>query len=328
MQTTTLGSLTTSALGLGCMGMSGAYGHADRAESVATVRAALEAGITLLDTGDFYGTGHNELLLSEALRAIPREQYQLSVKFGGQLGPDGSWVGFDARPASAKAAAAYSLQRLGTDYIDIYRPARLDPTVPIEETVGAIGELVDGGYVRHIGLSEVGADTLRRAAAVRPISDLQIEYSLASRGVERDILATCRELGIGITAYGVLARGLLGGHWTAAGIGDGDMRTLSPRFSGENLTHNLDLAEALRRVADELGISVAQAAIAWVIARGTDVVALIGARTRTRLTEALGAVDIELTDAQLGRIEAAVPAERVAGDRYPAAHMAALDSER
>ncbi|MEH3143356.1 MAG: aldo/keto reductase [Mycobacterium kyogaense] len=328
MRTTTLGTLTTSALGLGCMGMSGAYGHADRAESVATVRAALDAGITLLDTGDFYGMGHNELLLSEALRTVPRDACQLSVKFGGQLGPDGSWVGFDARPASVKAAAAYSLQRLGVDHIDIYRPARLDPAVPIEDTVGAIGELVDGGYVRHIGLSEVGADTLRRAAAVRPISDLQIEYSLASRGVERDILATCRELGIGVTAYGVLARGLLGGHWTAAGSGAGDMRTLSPRFSGENLTHNLNLVDALRTVADELGISVAQAAIAWVIARGTDVVALVGARTRIRLQEALGAADVALTEAQLARIESAVPADQVAGDRYPAAHMASLDSER
>lgn len=310
------------------MGMSGAYGHADRAESIATVRAALDAGITLLDTGDFYGMGHNELLLAEALRSVPRDSYDLSVKFGGQVGPDGSLAGFDARPASVKAAAAYSLQRLGTDHIDIYRPARLDPAVPIEDTVGAIGELVDAGYVRHIGLSEVGADTLRRAAAVRPISDLQIEYSLASRGVERDILSTCRELGIGITAYGVLARGLLGGHWTASGESDGDTRAFSPRFSGENLTHNLTLVDALREVADELGISVAQAAIAWVIARGTDVVALVGARTRVRLQEALGAVTVELTDEQLRRIEAAVPAEQVAGQRYPAAHMASLDSER
>lgn len=310
------------------MGMSGAYGHADRAECVATVHAALDAGITLLDTGDFYGMGHNELLLAEALHSVPREAYQLSVKFGGQLGPDGSWIGFDARPTSLKAAAAYSLQRLGVDHIDIYRPARLDPAVPIEETVGAIGELVDGGYIRHIGLSEVGADTLRRAAAVRPISDLQIEYSLASRGVERDILGTCRGLGIGVTAYGVLARGLLGGHWTAAGSGDGDMRRLSPRFTGDNLTRNLGLVDALRAVADELGMSVAQAAIAWVTTRGSDVVALIGARTRDRLSEALGALAVELTDTQLSRIEAAVPAERVAGERYPAAHMAALDSER
>lgn len=308
--------------------MSGAYGHADRAESTATVRAALDAGITVLDTGDFYGMGHNELLLGEALHSVPRDSYQLSVKFGGQLGPDGGWVGFDARPSSLKAAAAYSLQRLGTDYVDIYRPARLDPAVPIEETVGALGELVDGGYVRHIGLSEVGADTIRRAAAVRPISDVQIEYSLASRGVERDILATCRELGIGITAYGVLARGLIGGHWTTDTGGNGDMRTLSPRFSGENLTRNLGLVEALRGVAADLGISVAQAAIAWVASRGADVVPLVGARTRVRLSEALVACDLDLSAAQLARIDAAVPAEQVAGDRYPAAHMAALDSER
>jgi aryl-alcohol dehydrogenase-like predicted oxidoreductase len=328
MKTRTLGTLTTSVIGLGCMGMSGAYGEADRDESIATVHAALDAGITLLDTGDFYGMGHNELLLAEALRSTSRDAYQLSVKFGGQLGPDGSWVGYDASPAAAKTAAAYSLQRLGTDYIDIYRPARLDPAVPIEDTIGAVGELVDAGYVRHIGLSEVGSDTIRRAAAVRPICDLQIEYSLMSRGIERDILDTCRELGIGITAYGVLSRGLIGGHWAKSTGGQGDFRSLSPRFSGDNLDRNLALVETLRGVADELVVSVAQAAIAWVLSRGTDIVPLIGARTRTRLVEALGAVDVDLTDEQLGRIEAAVPAEQVAGDRYPAAHMAALDSER
>jgi aryl-alcohol dehydrogenase-like predicted oxidoreductase len=328
MRTKTLGTLTTSAFGLGCMGMSGAYGESDRAESLATVHAALDAEITLLDTGDFYGMGHNELLLAEALRSRPRDSYQLSVKFGGQLGPDGSWVGYDARPSAVKAATAYSLQRLGTDYIDIYRPARLDPAVPIEDTIEAIGELVDAGYVRHIGLSEVGSQTIRRAAAVRTISDLQIEYSLASRGIERDILDTCRELGIGVTAYGVLSRGLISGHWTKSSGGHGDFRSADPRFSGANLDRNLALVETLRRVSDELGVSVAQAAIAWVASRGTDVVPLIGARTRTRLTEALGAVDLELSDDQLTRIEAAVPAEQVAGDRYPAAHMAALDSER
>jgi aryl-alcohol dehydrogenase-like predicted oxidoreductase len=328
MRTKTLGNLTTSAVGLGCMGMSGAYGESDRAESIATAHAALNAGITLLDTGDFYGMGHNELLLAEALRSTPRDTYQLSVKFGGQLGPDGSWVGYDARPAAVKTAAAYSLQRLGTDYIDIYRPARLDPAVPIEDTVGAIGELVDAGYVRHIGLSEVGSDTIRRAAGLRPISDLQIEYSLMSRGIERDILDTCRELGIGVTAYGVLSRGLISGHWTKSSGGQGDFRSASPRFSGGNLDRNLVLVEALRVVADELGVLVAQAAIAWVASRGTDVVPLVGARTCTRLAEALGAVDVVLADDQLARIEAAVPVEQVAGDRYPAAHMAALDSER
>lgn len=328
MEIKELGALKTSALGLGCMGMSGAYGLADRSESIATVHAALDAGITLLDTGDFYGMGHNEMLLAEALRGVPRERYQLSVKFGGQLGPDGAWLGLDTRPASVKAAAAYSLQRLGTDHLDIYRPARLDPAVPIEDTVGAIGELVDLGYVRHIGLSEVGSETIRRAAGVRPICDLQIEYSLMSRGVERDILATCRELGIGITAYGVLSRGLLGGHWSKAGAGSGDLRSVSPRFTGENLDRNLTLVDALREVADEIGVSVAQAAIAWVAARGTDIVPLVGAKTRSRLNEALGSADIHLTDTQSARIDHAVPADRVAGERYPAAHMAVLDSER
>ncbi len=328
MHTKDLGSLHTSAFGLGCMGMSGAYGAADRDESIATVHAALDAGITLLDTGDFYGTGHNELLLAEALRSVPRGKYQLSVKFGAQVGPDGSWLGFDARPASAKAAAAYSLQRLGVDHIDVYRPARLDPSVPIEDTVGALGELVDLGYVRHIGLSEVGSDTIRRAATVRPISDLQIEYSLMSRGIERDILATCRELGIGVTAYGVLSRGLLGGQWSKGSAGQGDFRSVSPRFADENLHRNLGLAQALCDVANEIGITAVQAAIAWVGARGTDVVPLIGAKSRSRLTEALGSADVQLSGQQLARIEAAVPADQVAGDRYPTAHMAALDSER
>ena len=326
--TKTLGTLTTSTLGLGCMGMSHAYGHADRDESIATVQAALDTGITLLDTGDFYGMGHNEMLLAEALRSRPRDAYQLSVKFGGQVGPDGAFVGFDGRPAAVKTSLAYSLQRLGTDHVDIYRPARLDPSVPIEDTIGAIGELVDAGYVRHIGLSEVGPETIRRAAAVRPIVDLQIEYSLADRNIERAILATCREHGMGITAYGVLARGLISGHWTRNTAGQGDSRQAIPRFSGENLDRNLALVEALRAVADELGITVAQTAIAWVVSRGEDIVALVGAKTRTRLTEASGAMDVTLTADQLAQIEAAMPAGEVAGDRYPAEHMAALDSER
>ena len=329
MHSTQLGTLTTSAIGLGCMAMSGAYGDSDRGESIATVREALDAGITLFDTGDFYGMGHNELLLAEALRDVPRENYQLSVKFGAQIGPDGSWLGFDARPDSVKTALAYSLQRLGTDYIDVYRPARLDPDVPIEETVGAVGELVDSGHVRHVGLSEVGADTIRRAQATIQINDLQIEYSLASRSVEADILGTCREFGIGVTAYGVLARGLISGHWTAkSGRGQGDSRSLSPRFGGDNLHRNLTLVEGLRGVAEELGITVAQAAIAWVASRGDDIVPVVGARTRTRLRESLGAADVVLSEDQLDRIEAALPGEGVAGDRYPAAHMAVLDSER
>ncbi|WP_395293567.1 aldo/keto reductase [Kitasatospora hibisci] len=319
---------TTSALGLGCMGMSDLYGPADEAESIATIHAALDAGVTLLDTGDFYGMGHNELLVHDALRGRDRESVQISVKFGAQRGPDGQWLGYAASPAATKTALAYTLRRLHTDYVDIYRPARLDPNVPIEETVGAIAELVAAGHVRHIGLSEVGADTLRRAAAVHPISDLQIEYSLISRSVEEKILPAARELGIGVTAYGVLSRGLLSGHWDDdRALAGSDFRRHSPRFQGDNLTHNLHLVEALRAVAAERGATVAQVAIAWVASRGEDVVPLVGARRRTRLTEALGALDVTLGPADLAAIEAAVPAGSAAGERYAAAQMAHLDSE-
>lgn len=319
---------TTSALGLGCMGMSDLYGPADEAESIATVHAALDAGITLLDTGDFYGMGHNELLIHDALRGRDRASVQISVKFGAQRAPDGQWLGYDASPAATKTALAYTLRRLRTDYVDVYRPARLDPSVPIEETVGAIADLVKAGHVRHIGLSEVGADSLRRAAAVHPISDLQIEYSLLSRSIEAEILPTARELGIGVTAYGVLSRGLLSGHWdNGRALALPDFRGHSPRFQGDNLAHNLDLVEALRAVAEQRGASVAQVAIAWVASRGEDIVPLVGARRRDRLAEALGALDVALTPADLAAIEAAVPAGSAAGDRYAAAQMAHLDSE-
>jgi len=316
----------TSTLGLGTMGMSdGVYGAADRRESIATVHAALDAGITLIDTGDFYGMGHNELLLGEALRGRDRDSYLLSVKFGGLRGPDMSWGGFDGRPAAVRNFLAYSLTRLGTDHIDIYRPARLDPDVPIEDTVGAIAEMVEAGYVRHIGLSEVDAGTIRRAYAAHPIADLQIEYSLISRGVEARILPALRELGIGLTAYGVLSRGLISGHWRpGAGSGPGDFRLHSPRFAAGNLEHNLALVEALRAVAAAKGHSVAQVAIAWVAAQGVDIVPLVGARTRERLGEALGALDVTLTDDDLDAIEKAVPPGAAVGDRYPTAMMHAL----
>jgi aryl-alcohol dehydrogenase-like predicted oxidoreductase len=321
-----------STLGLGAMGMSALYGEADRAESIATIHAALDAGITLIDTGDFYGMGHNELLINEALRTAPaaaREKALTSVKFGALRTVEGGFSGIDGRPAAVKNFAAYSLQRLGTDHIDIYRLARLDPTVPIEETVGAIAELVEAGHVRHIGLSEVGADTIRRAAAVAPIADLQIEYSLISRGIEKEILPTLRELGIGLTAYGVLSRGLISGHWSRdRKLAANDFRGMSPRFRGENLERNLDLVDALREIAEAKGASVAQAAIAWVLAQGEDIVPLVGARRRDRLSEALGALDVELDAADLARIEAAVPPGAAAGARYDERQMAHLDSER
>jgi aryl-alcohol dehydrogenase-like predicted oxidoreductase len=327
MQTRTLGTTgpAVSALGLGAMGMSGAYGAADRAESIATVHAALEAGATLIDTADFYAMGHNELLLAEALRGRDRDSYQLSVKFGMLRGPGPEFGGFDGRPEAVKNFLAYSLTRLGTDHIDIYRPARLDPAVPIEETVGAIKEMIDAGYVRHLGLSEVDAATIRRAHAVHPVADLQIEYSLISRAVEAEILPTLRELGIGMTAYGVLSRGLISGRWTAERSADpGDSRSRSPRFSRGNVEHNLTLVEALRRVADAKGCTVAQLAIAWVAAQGEDIVPLVGARTRERLAEALPATELNLTTDDLAEIEKAVPPGAARGDRYPSAFMSGL----
>jgi len=319
-----------SAFGLGCMGMSGMYGPSDRAESIATIHAAMDAGITLLDTGDFYGSGHNEMLIGEALKGLKgsqRDAALVSVKFGAMRDPAGGWVGYDARPAAVKNFATYSLQRLGVDHIDIYRPARLDPNVPIEDTIGAIADLVKAGYVRHIGLSEVGSQTIRKAAAVHPICDLQIEYSLISRGIEDDILATCRELGIGITAYGVLSRGLISGHWKKDAAGEKDFRAHSPRFQGENVDRNLALVDALRKIAEAKGVTVAQIAIAWVAAQGDDIVPLIGARQRTRLEEALGALNVKLAADDFAAIERAVPKGAAAGDRYAAAQMASLDSE-
>ena len=316
-----------SRLGLGCMGMSGAYGAADDIESTATIHAALDAGVTLLDTGDFYGSGHNEMLIGRAVAERDRESFQLSVKFGGLRGPGGEYGGFDGRPVAMRNFLAYSLRRLGTDYIDIYRPARLDPHVPIEETIGALAEQVEKGRVRYIGLSEVGAETIRRAAAVHSICDLQIEYSLLSRGIEDVILPACRELAIGITAYGVLSRGLISDGMPPT-FTPNDFRAHSPRFQGENLTHNRRLVDALAQIAWAKGVSVAQLAIAWVLTRGEDIVPLIGTRRRDRLADSLGSLDVVLTEEELATIERAVPSGAAAGERYNTAGMGTLDSEK
>ncbi len=311
-------------LGLGCMGMSDLYGPADERESIATIQAALDAGLSLLDTGDYYASGHNELLIGRAL-AGRRDQAVISVKFGALRGPDGSWIGMDTRPAAVKNFAAYSLRRLGVEYIDIYRPGRLDPNVPIEETVGAIADLLQAGYVRGIGLSEVGPETIRRAHAVHPISDLQIEYSLISRGPEARIFPLLADLGIGVTAYGVLSRGLLSGSKPKS---PRDFRAYLPRFTGENLARNEQLVEALRQMAAEKGATASRLAIAWVLAKSANIVPLVGARTRTQLRESLGALETMLTAAEVARLEAAVPAAAAAGTRYDEDQMRVLDSER
>jgi aryl-alcohol dehydrogenase-like predicted oxidoreductase len=335
MNMTTLGTNgpKVSALGLGCMGMSDFYGPADRAESVATVHAALDSGITMLDTGDFYGVGHNEMLIREALTTRKREDVFIAVKFGAMRDPAGGFIGIDVRPEAVKNFLAYTLQRLGTTYVDLYMPARLTPAVPIEDTVGAMADMVKAGHVRHIGLSEAGAETLRRASKVHQIAALQIEYSLISRGIERDIIPAAKETGTAITAYGVLSRGLISGHWSRERQEKTqDFRAVLPRFQGENLDGNLRLVEALKGIAASKGATAAQVAIAWVAAQGAQlgatIVPLVGARNRTRLTEALGAAGLRLTAADLTAIEAAIPAGAAAGSRYPDYQMAMLDSER
>jgi pyridoxine 4-dehydrogenase len=314
-------------MALGCMGMSGGYGAADDAESIATIHAALEAGVTMLDTGDFYGMGHNEMLIRAALAGGKRQRAFIALKFGAMRAPDLKFLGDDVRPIAVKNFLAYSLRRLGTDYVDLYQPARLDPAVPVEDTVGAIADMVKAGYVRHIGLSEASAKSIRRAQAVHPIAALQIEYSLVSRGIEKEILPTVRELGIALVAYGVLSRGLIS-DGAQASKDAGEIRTRMPRFSAENFPRNMALVQALAAIAREKNASTAQLAFAWMRSRGDDVVPLVGARRRDQLREALGAIEVTLTPADLARIAQAVPPEAVAGTRYLPAVLAHMDSER
>ncbi len=318
-----------SRVGLGCMGMSGAYGQADLADSVATILDAIDAGVTLVDTGDFYGMGDNEMLLRKAFHSRSRKDMVVSLKFGAMRDPSNRIIGIDARPNSVKNFLAYSLRRLHTDYIDIYRPARVDPTVPIEDTVGAMADMVKAGYVRYIGLSEAGSDTIRRANAVHPIVDVQLEYSLFSRAIESSVLRTCRSLGIATTAYGVLSRGLLGGNWTKdRAVTPGDFRSHAPRFSGDNLERNLSLVESLSAVAKEHGATVSQLAVAWVLSRGDDIFPIIGSRTPAQFKDTLAALSIKLTTDDIARIENAIPPGSAAGTRYAAPQMAHLDSEK
>lgn len=314
-----------SAVALGCMGMSDGYGPSDRADAIATIHTALDAGVTLLDTGDFYGSGHNEMLIAEALRGRPRDSYQLSVKFGGLRDPAGGWGPMDGRPEGIRNYLAYSLRRLDVDHIDIYRVGGLDKSVPIEDTMGVLADCVQKGWIRHVGLSEVGPETIGRAAAIHPVADVQIEYSLFSRGIEDRILPACRDLGIAVTAYGVLSRGLLSG---SSPKGAADFRAIAPRFQGENLATNLELVDQLKSVAEEMGSTTTQLAVAWVLAQGKDIVPVIGARRPGHLSEAFAALRLQLSPADIAAIEAAIPRDAVRGSRYPDAFLAHLDSER
>lgn len=311
-------------LGLGCAGFSGTYGATSDAESIATVQAAIDAGVTLLDTGDFYGMGHNEMLVGKAITGR-RDKVQLSVKFGGMRAPNGAFIGFDTHPIAVKNFAAYSLKRLGVEAIDVYRPARLDPAVPIEETIGAIVDLIKDGYVKHIGLSEVGVETIQRANAVHPIVDLQIEYAIATRAPEEKIFPALHELGMSATLYGVLSRGLLSGSVVQ---GPQDLRAHLPRFNGEHKAKNEAAVAALKEFADARGITTAALAIAWVRAKEPRFVPIVGMRNRAQLAGSLKALERSLTSDDLAELEQIVPASAFAGDRYSAEQMAHLDSEK
>ena len=320
--------LTVPALGLGCMGMSEFYGAPDEASGLATLHRALDLGVTFLDTADMYGPFTNERLVGRAIAssAQGRDGVVLATKFGNERLPDGTWVGVTGRPDYVRAACDASLQRLGVDHIDLYYQHRVDRSVPIEETVGAMAELVAAGKVTHLGLSEASAATVRRAHAVHPITALQSEYSLFTRDLEAEVLPTLRELGIGLVAYSPLGRGILTGTLTAASLGAGDSRAsaLFPRLNGEALEANLRLVDRVRQIAEEKGCTPGQLALAWVLAQGEDVVPIPGTKRVRYLEENVAAADVVLTPEDLRRIADAVPADAVVGQRY--GDMSSIDA--
>ncbi len=324
MKYTTLGpdEFKVSSIGLGAMGMSDLYGKADEAQSIATIHRALDLGVNLIDTGDFYGMGHNEMLVGRAIKGR-RDQAALTVKFGALRDPASGWMGVEGRAPLVKTFLAYSLKRLGVDYIDGYFPARINPQIPIEETVGAIAEMVQAGYVRHIGLSEVNPEQVRRAQAVHLISFVEIEYSLWTRDIEPELLPLLRELRIGVLAYSPLSRGFLSGTIrTPDDFAPNDWRRQAPRFQGENFKKNLELVDRVREIAGRKGITPAQLALAWVHSKGVDIVPIVGTTKVARLEENVRAMDVRLTPEDIAEIESAVPAQAVAGTRYMDAQMA------
>ncbi len=319
---------TVFPIALGCMGMSGMYGSTDDAESIRAIHAAIDGGITLIDTGDFYGMGHNEMLISRALAELPpstREKVLLSVKFGAQRTPSGAWSQFEGRPAAVKNFLAYSLKRLGVDQIAIYRPARLGDGVPIEDTIGAVADMIKQGFVRFAALSEVGVETSRRAQAVTPIVDVQLEYGITTRGMEAKVLPGLRELGIGVTAYGVLSRGLISGARPSEKT---DFRRFLPRFTGAAGEANRQLVAALDVLAAQHGVTVPQLAIAWALHRGDDIIPLLGSRTVAQVQSSLQALDLRLSSEDLVGLEQTLPHEQIQGTRYDKVAMTHLDSER